>query len=162
MNVVYLPLQKSTGDGDVDEFLKEITVMKPLTHPNILLLLGACVSPTGLYIITEFMTKGSLYNILHDDVINRGNKNHKPIEKPSLEQRLKLLLDAAKGMLYLHTLKPPIIHRDLKTQNLLVDEYWRGKICDFGLSRIKATETMSRLGTIQVWTYFIYMEAELR
>lgn len=110
--------------------------MSPLTHPNILLLLGACVSPTGLYIITEcvlplpsllvltvsrYMPKGSLYNILHDDALNKGKKSFYEIPpKPSLEQRLKLLLDAAKGMLYLHTLRPSIIHRDLKTQNLLV------------------------------------------
>lgn len=48
------------GEGDVDEFLKEVTVMSPLTHPNILLLLGACVSNTGLYIITEYV----LFSIL--------------------------------------------------------------------------------------------------
>lgn len=141
------------------------------------------------------MQKGSLYSILHDETINRGNKSHKPVVKPTLEQRyvtfyvkrinvnefhssLRLLLDSARGMLYLHTLKPPIIHRDLKTQNILVpvshcgrysrnkfkfvnfviekvDEYWRGKLSDFGLSRTKAAETMSRLGTIQVRFVFL-------
>jgi len=59
-----------------------------------------------------------------------------------------MMIDAAKGIEYLHQYDPTIIHRDLKTQNLLVDEFWRVKVCDFGLSRIKASETMSRLGTL--------------
>ena len=45
-------------------------------------------------------------------------------------------LDAAKGMLYLHAHSPPIIHRDLKSANLLVDKHWRVKVCDFNLSKL--------------------------
>jgi serine/threonine protein kinase len=46
-----------------------------------------------------------------------------------------MALDAAKGMLYLHSCTPPIVHRDLKSPNLLVDKHWRVKVCDFNLSR---------------------------
>ena len=50
--------------------------------------------------------------------------------------RLNMCLDAAKGMMYLHSSEPPIIHRDLKSPNLLVDKHWRVKVCDFNLSRV--------------------------
>ena len=51
-------------------------------------------------------------------------------------RRLRLALDAAKGMHYLHTRQPPVLHRDLKSANLLVDKYWQAKIADFNLSRV--------------------------
>jgi len=75
-------------------------------------------------------------------------KKNTNISKFDLKLITQMLIDAAKGTEYLHQYDPTIIHRDLKTQNLLVDEFWRVKVCDFGLSRIKASETMSRLGTL--------------
>ena len=51
-------------------------------------------------------------------------------------RRLRLALDAAKGMHYLHTRQPPVIHRDLKSANLLVDKHWQAKVADFNLSRV--------------------------
>ena len=51
-------------------------------------------------------------------------------------RRLRLLLDAAKGMLYLHSRQPPVLHRDLKSANLLVDRHWQIKVADFNLSRV--------------------------
>lgn len=51
-------------------------------------------------------------------------------------RRLKLALDAAKGMHYLHTRQPPVLHRDLKSANLLVDKHWQAKVADFNLSRV--------------------------
>jgi len=137
--------QKSGQQEEVDDFLKEIKMMSKLTHPNILLFIGACVTSSDVYIITEYMPRGSIYSILHSD-IGRGKKEKITLK---LEVKLKMLLDSAKGMVYLHSFQPPIIHRDLKTQNLLVDEFWHVKLCDFGLSRIKIAETMSRLGTLQ-------------
>jgi len=140
--------QKS-AEQEVDNFLREIKLMSKLSHPNILLFIGACITSTDVYIITEYMPKGSVYSILHSNNIVKTNSGRRGKVKLKLERKLKMLLDAAKGMLYLHNFQPPIIHRDLKTQNLLVDEYWRVKLCDFGLSRIKISETMSRLGTLQ-------------
>ena len=65
---------------------------------------------------------------------------------------LSVLLDAAKGVAYLHQSKPTIIHRDLKSHNILINEHWRAKICDFGLSRIvEKQRTLTACGT-PCWT----------
>ena len=75
--------------------------------------------------IMEYCEKGSLWNILRDC--------------PNLKLLLliRMLHDAASGMLFLHSLEPPIIHKDLKTLNILVSDAWHCKIADFGLSKIK-------------------------
>jgi serine/threonine protein kinase len=96
-----------------------------------------------VYIVIEFMPKGSLYQIIHD----------KTIALP-WDRIRTIAIDAARGMSYLHNSDPIIIHRDLKSQNLLVDDNWRVKVCDFGLSRIyKDTQStkMTACGT-PCWT----------
>lgn len=61
-------------------------------------------------------------------------------------KRLNMALDAAKGMLYLHSRSPTVLHRDLKSANLLVDKHWRAKVADFNLSRVvKASATTSQV-----------------
>lgn len=101
------------------------------------------ISP-DICIVTEYMGRGSVYRILHDENV-----------KLTWEVRRKFALDAARGMNYLHSSDPILIHRDLKSHNLLVrpgpvcfntyvltihsnqvDENWKVKVCDFGLSRI--------------------------
>ena len=67
------------------------------------------------------MPLGSLYKILHEETV-----------KLELEMLRKMMIDAARGMNYLHKSDPVIIHRDLKSHNLLVDENWKVKVCDFG------------------------------
>ena len=86
---------------------KKITKKSKLRHPNIVPFLGACVEPFCL--LTEFMSKGCLFNVLEDNSI-------------SIDWHLKLriITDIAKGMVYLHTRSPPIIHRDIKSLNVLV------------------------------------------
>lgn len=105
------------------ELAQEAEIMSALRHPNVLQFLGTASSPPELVIVMEFMSRGSLYRIIHD----------KAIDLPWL--RLKQMsLDIARGMNYLHCSDPIIIHRDLKSHNLLVDEHFKVKVCDFGLS----------------------------
>ncbi|CAA0818863.1 Serine/threonine-protein kinase CTR1 [Striga hermonthica] len=116
------------------EFLREVAIMKRLRHPNIVLFMGAVTEPPNLSIVTEYLSRGSLYRLLH-----------KPGAKEALDERRRLSMayDVAKGMNYLHKRNPPIVHRDLKSPNLLVDRKYTVKVCDFGLSRLKANTFLS-------------------
>ncbi|KAH1060691.1 hypothetical protein GLYMA_02G165800v4 [Glycine max] len=120
--------------GRFEEFLKEVSLMKRLRHPNIVLLMGAVIQPPKLSIVTEYLSRGSLYELLH--MPNVGSSL-------SEKRRLSMAYDVASGMNYLHQMRPPIVHRDLKSPNLLVDDSYTVKVCDFGLSRTKANTFLS-------------------
>uniref|UniRef100_A0A5B7CA37 non-specific serine/threonine protein kinase n=1 Tax=Davidia involucrata TaxID=16924 RepID=A0A5B7CA37_DAVIN len=117
-----------------EEFLREVAIMKRLRHPNIVLFMGAVTQPPNLSIVTEYLSRGSLYKLLQ-----------MPDAEVILDYRCRLNMayDVANGMNYLHQLKPPIVHRDLKSPNLLVDSKYTVKVCDFGLSRSKANTFLS-------------------
>jgi serine/threonine protein kinase len=84
------------------------------------------MSPPDLLILTEFVPRGSLFALIHDD--------SEPFPWP---RRLRIAAEVAAGLLYLHTRRPPIIHRDLKSDNLLITATYGVKVCDFGLARLK-------------------------
>ncbi|KAL4560413.1 hypothetical protein LXL04_032564 [Taraxacum kok-saghyz] len=117
-----------------NEFWREVAIMRRLQHPNIVLFMGVVTQPPNMSIVTEYLSRGSLFWLLH-----------KPGPKKFLDERhrLKMALDVAKGMNYLHKRNPPIVHRDLKSPNLLVDKNYTVKVSDFGLSRLKANTFLS-------------------
>lgn len=91
--------------------------------------------------MTEFLPRGSVFHLLHT------NGSSAP---PPLLLALRLLRDCADGMSYLHAMSPPIIHRDLKSQNLLVAADFTVKVADFGLAReCSTTDAMTRVGSVQ-------------
>ncbi|KAG6551695.1 hypothetical protein Mapa_006784 [Marchantia paleacea] len=123
------------------EFRREVSIMKATRHPNVLLFMGAITEPKHISIITEFVPRGSLFRILH-----------RSKQGLSWNRRLRMALDVALGMNYLHHRSPPILHRDLKSSNLLVTENWKVKVGDFGLSRLKNSSFLTRMsdkGTAQ-------------
>lgn len=120
--------QEDAASAEVlDELEKEVGIMARLRHPNIVLLLGVVRSPPG--IVEEYCARGSLFSVL---------QRHVKPGVPALEWRVRLqmALGAAAGMCYLHNCSPPVIHRDLKSPNLMVDRYFRVKVGDFNLSRV--------------------------
>eukprot|EP00250_Pteridium_aquilinum_P006238 c16196_g1_i1 orf=670-3183(-) len=123
------------GDA-LDEFIDEVRIMRRMQHPNVVLFLGAVTRPPNLSIVTEYLPRGSLFRILH-----------RPNCQLDERLRLKMALDVAEGMNYLHTSMPIIVHRDLKSPNLLVDKNWVVKVCDFGLSRLKHHTFLSSKST---------------
>ncbi|CDY65536.1 BnaC01g41510D [Brassica napus] len=116
-------------DDQFREFLREVAIMKRVRHPNVVLFMGAVTDRTRLSIVTEYLPRGSLFRLIH-----------RPASGELLDhrRRIRMALDVAKGLNYLHCLNPPVVHWDLKSPNLLVDKNWTVKVCDFGLSRFKA------------------------
>eukprot|EP01117_Protostelium_nocturnum_P007334 TRINITY_DN2624_c0_g1_i1.p1 TRINITY_DN2624_c0_g1~~TRINITY_DN2624_c0_g1_i1.p1 ORF type:complete len:1555 (-),score=571.21 TRINITY_DN2624_c0_g1_i1:63-4487(-) len=112
-----------------DAFLKETLFLRKLRHPNIYLFMGTCIRDGDLYIVTEYMEKGSLKTMLA-----------KEKKRLNWQLVLRMALDIASGMNYLHSYKPIIIHRDLKTGNILVDKDLNLKICDFGVAKFMQKE----------------------
>ncbi|KAI3860754.1 hypothetical protein MKW92_006640 [Papaver armeniacum] len=122
------------SDDLLHSFRQEVLLMKRLRHPNVLLFMGAVTSPQHLCIVTEFFPRGSLYQLLQ-----RGS------QKLDWRRRVLMALDIARGMNYLQLSNPPIVHRDLKSSNLLVDKNWTVKVGDFGLSKFKHQTFLSTL-----------------
>lgn len=134
---------KSLDDETIRELSNEARIMNSIRHPHVLSLMGISPYPPEVCIIMEYMSHGSLFEVIKDKKI--------PL---SWELKKRIASDAAKGMNFLHHHEPIIIHRDLKTQNLLLDDGWRVKVADFGLSRIieeKVSTTMTICGT-PCWT----------
>ncbi|XP_015897873.3 serine/threonine-protein kinase STY8 isoform X1 [Ziziphus jujuba] len=119
------------------EFSQEVYIMRKIRHKNVVQFLGACTQHPNLCIVTEFMSRGSLYDFLHKQ---KGVFN--------LASLLKVAIDISKGMNYLH--QNNIIHRDLKTANLLMDENEVVKVADFGVARVQA---QSGVMTAETGTY---------
>lgn len=99
-----------------------------LRHPSICLLMGVMPKIPNIVIVFEHVQMGSLFNVLH------MKKNQINLD---LKQRLKMALDAARVFQYMHTLG--IVHRDIKSHNILLDQNLEVKVCDFGLARFKVT-----------------------
>ncbi|WVZ65752.1 hypothetical protein U9M48_015067 [Paspalum notatum var. saurae] len=119
------------------EFAQEVYIMRKVRHKNVVQFIGACTKPPNLCIVTEYMSGGSVYDYLH---------KHKGVFK--LPALVGVAMDVSKGMSYLH--QNNIIHRDLKTANLLMDENGTVKVADFGVARVKA---QSGVMTAETGTY---------
>jgi len=113
---------------------REMDTLRGLNHPNIVQLMGLCTETGDIYIITEFVGGGNLRHILKSDM------------ELSWEKRLGFALDVALAMTYLH--HKDIMHRDLKSANLLVSSDWKIKVCDFGLARNSPSEGEKFITTV--------------
>ncbi|EFN56509.1 hypothetical protein CHLNCDRAFT_30642 [Chlorella variabilis] len=115
-------------------------MLSRMRHPNIVSFMGLCTLPPC--ILTEYCERGSLY-----DVLQAAAKRPERAAALTWRLRLKMALDAATGLMYLHRRSPPIIHRDVKSPNLLVDHSWCVKVADFNLSKIMGPQQPSVLST---------------
>lgn len=129
---------KKIVEEDPDGLLyleREVNVLKGMRHPNIVQFIGIAVHEGALFIITEYVDNGNLRKFLKDPKISMP-----------WAMRVNLAHDIACAMAYLHSRN--VIHRDLKSKNLLVGDNWRLKICDFGFARVNASNRpMTLCGT---------------
>ncbi|XP_071704113.1 receptor-like protein kinase ANXUR1 [Rutidosis leptorrhynchoides] len=132
-----------SGQG-LKEFLTEIQLLSRYKHPNLVSLLGFCNQGPEKALIYEYAHRGSL-----DKYLSTAENN--PTCQLTWEQRLNICIDAARGLDHLHNhvaQHERVIHRDVKSANVLLDSNWRAMISDFGLSKIgRANENDSYLIT---------------
>ncbi|XP_026062628.1 receptor-interacting serine/threonine-protein kinase 2-like isoform X1 [Carassius auratus] len=121
-----LKLDSPVGERERNCLLKEAEVLHKARFNHIIQIFGVCNEPEFFCIVTEYMTNGSLDELLHE-------KDMYPAVAWPL--RLRILYEIALGVNFLHNMTPPLLHHDLKTQNILMDGEYHVKIADFGLSK---------------------------
>ncbi|KAJ7979377.1 Protein kinase [Quillaja saponaria] len=127
------------------EWQSEVNFLGRLSHPNIVRLLGFGHKNGEQLLVYEFMHRGSLDNHL----FGRGST----IRPLSWNIRLKVMIGAANGLAFLHSLEKKIIWRDVKASNILLDESYTAKLADFGLARVGPSPDQSHVTTMVVGTY---------
>ncbi|KAL0358694.1 UNVERIFIED_CONTAM: Serine/threonine-protein kinase PBL27 [Sesamum angustifolium] len=128
------------------EFLVEVLMLSLLHHPNLVNLIGYCADGDQRLLVYEYMPLGSLEDHLHD----------LPPDKKRLDwnTRMKIAAGAAKGLEYLHDkANPPVIYRDLKCSNILLDEGYHPKLSDFGLAKLGPVGDKTHVSTRVMGTY---------
>ncbi|KAM3696346.1 hypothetical protein ACJW31_06G031800 [Castanea mollissima] len=117
-------LEKLVEEGE-REFRAKMRAIGRTHHRNLVRLLGFCAEDSKRLLIYEYMSNGSLADLLFGAIL-----------RPDWTERLRIALDVARGILYLHEeCEAPIIHCDIKPQNILMDDCWNAKISDFGLAK---------------------------
>ncbi|RLN95425.1 hypothetical protein BBJ28_00003486 [Nothophytophthora sp. Chile5] len=140
-----LPAKREDPEA-LEQFAEEIRLASVLAHPRIVAFCGvAWQSLLHLCAVTEFMARGDLESLLAQPAAQKELSWNK--------EKLALSSDIAEALVYLHSLVPVVIHRDLKSKNVLLDRRLRAKLSDFGLSRERSVEdTMTNgIGTI-LWS----------
>ncbi|KAF7055675.1 hypothetical protein CFC21_063178 [Triticum aestivum] len=115
------------------EFKVEVETIGRVRHKNLVRLLGYCVEGAYRMLVYEYVDNGNLDQWLHGEI---GEES--PL---TWDMRMNIIIGTAKGLAYLHEgLEPKVVHRDVKSSNILIDKQWNAKVSDFGLAKLLCSE----------------------
>jgi len=134
---------KPQGYQGHKEWLSEVTYLGQLHHPNLVKLIGYCLEYDNRLLVYEFMARGSLENHLF-------KRSAQPLP---WETRVKVAIDAARGLSFLHSSESQVIYRDFKASNILLDSEFNAKLSDFGLAKAGPTGDQTHVSTQVMGTH---------
>ncbi|MED6107240.1 hypothetical protein PIB30_012075 [Stylosanthes scabra] len=139
----------------IESMMTELKAMCKVHHANLVEFIGYATSHDDeIFLIYEYAQKGSLGSHLHDP----QNKGHSPL---SWIMRVQIALDAARGLEYIHEhTKAHYVHQDITTSNILLDASFRGKISDFGITKLVAKGNDGEAATRKIATSYGYLAPE--